>query len=63
MGRAPDVLAGDVRRSNSVPALVKAKPELAKVAPYSTVLEILKGDRAAIAKLTMPDLEKLVAAT
>jgi hypothetical protein len=47
----------------SVPALVKAKPELAKIAPYSTVLEILKGDRAAIAKLTMPDLEKLAAAT
>jgi len=47
----------------SVPGLVKAKPELAKVAPFSTVLEILKGDRAAIAKLTMPDLEKLVAAT
>jgi phosphoglycolate phosphatase-like HAD superfamily hydrolase len=47
----------------SVPALVKAKPELAKVAPFSTVLEILKGDRAAIAKLTTPDLEKLAAAT
>ena len=47
----------------SVPALVKAKPELAKVAPYSTVLEILKGDRAAFARLTMPDLEKLAAAT
>ena len=47
----------------SVPALVKAKPELAKVAPYSTVLEILKGDRAAIARLTLPDLEKLAAAT
>ena len=46
-----------------VPALVKAKPELAKVAPYSTVLEILKGDRAAIARLTLPDLEKLAAAT
>ena len=46
-----------------VPALVKAKPELAKVAPFSTVLEILKGDRAAIAKLTMPDLEKLLVAT
>ena len=27
------------------------------------VLEILKGDRAAIAKLTLPDLEKLAAAT
>jgi phosphoglycolate phosphatase-like HAD superfamily hydrolase len=47
----------------SVPALVKAKPELAKVAPFSTVLEVLKGDRAAISKLTMPDLEKLAAAT
>jgi len=47
----------------SVPALVKAKPELAKVTPFSTVLEILKGDRAAVAKLTMPDLEKLAAAT
>jgi phosphoglycolate phosphatase-like HAD superfamily hydrolase len=46
-----------------VPALVKAKPELAKVAPFSTVLEVLKGDRAAIAKLTMADLEKLLAAT
>ena len=47
----------------SVPALVKAKPELAKVAPYSTVLEILHGDRAAVAKLTLPDLEKLALAT
>ncbi|MBN8452725.1 HAD family hydrolase [Accumulibacter sp.] len=46
-----------------VPALVKAKPELAKVAPYSTVFAILKGDRAAIARLTLPDLEKLAAAT
>lgn len=47
----------------SVPALVKAKPELAKVAPYSIVLEILKGDRAAVEKLTLPDLEKLAMAT
>ncbi len=46
-----------------VPALVKAKPELAKVAPYSTVLELLKGDRAAMEKLTEPDLFKLLAAT
>jgi phosphoglycolate phosphatase-like HAD superfamily hydrolase len=46
-----------------VPALVKAKPELANVAPFPTVLEILKGDRAAIAKLTLPDLEKILAAT
>ena len=47
----------------SVPGLVKARPELAKVAPYSTVLEILKGNRAAMAKLTLPDLEKLAMAT
>ena len=46
-----------------VPALVKAKPELAKVAPYSTVLELLKGDRAAMQKLTEADLFKLLAAT
>jgi len=47
----------------SVPRLVKANPELAKTAPYSTVLEILKGNRAAMADLTLPDLEKLAMAT
>jgi len=47
----------------SVPALVKAKPELATQAPYSIVLEILNGDHAAVAKLSMPDLEKLAMAT
>jgi len=46
-----------------VPVLVKAKPELAKVAPYSTVLQVLKGDRVAIAKLTEKDLFQLLAAT
>ena len=46
-----------------VPAVVKAKPELAKVAPFSTVLEVLKGDRAAIVKLTEKDLIELLAAT
>ena len=46
-----------------VPALVKANPKLAKVAPYSTVLELLKGDRAAMEKLTEADLFKLLAAT
>src|SRR5438067_6277847 len=46
-----------------VPALVKAKPELAKVAPFSTVLELLHGDRAAMEKLTMDDLMKILAAT
>lgn len=43
-----------------VPAVVKAKPELAKVEPFKTVLS---GDREAMAKLTMPDLEKILAAT
>jgi phosphoserine phosphatase len=46
-----------------VPALVKAKPELAKVAPFSTVLELLDGDRAAMEKLHMEDLMKILAAT
>jgi phosphoglycolate phosphatase-like HAD superfamily hydrolase len=43
-----------------VPALVKAKPDLARVEPFKTVLS---GDRAAIAKLPMKDLEKIAAAT
>jgi phosphoglycolate phosphatase-like HAD superfamily hydrolase len=46
-----------------VPALVKARPELARKAPFSTVLEVLKGDRAAIAKLNEKDLIELLAAT
>jgi hypothetical protein len=46
-----------------VPALVKEKPELAKVAPFSTVLELLHGDRAAMEKLNMDDLLKILAAT
>jgi phosphoserine phosphatase len=46
-----------------VPALVKAKPELAKVAPFSTVLELLHSDRAAMEKLHMEDLMKILAAT
>ena len=47
----------------SVPDLVKAKPELANVAPFNTVLELLHGDRAAMEKLTLPDLEKIGFAT
>lgn len=43
-----------------VPAVVKAKPDLAKVEPFKTVLS---GDRAAIAKLSMGDLMKILAAT
>src|SRR4030095_13132571 len=46
-----------------VPALVKAKPKLAKIAPFSTVLELLRGDRAAMEKLHMEDLMKILAAT
>jgi phosphoserine phosphatase len=43
-----------------VPALVKEKPELAKVEPFKTVLS---GDREAMAKFTMQDLEKIAVAT
>jgi phosphoglycolate phosphatase-like HAD superfamily hydrolase len=43
-----------------VPALVKAKPELKDVEPFKTVMS---GDREAIGKLPMPDLEKILAAT
>jgi phosphoglycolate phosphatase-like HAD superfamily hydrolase len=43
-----------------VPALVKAKPELANVEPFKTVLS---GDHEAIAKLSTHDLEKILAAT
>jgi len=43
-----------------MPALVKAKPELAKVEPFKTVLS---GNREAIAKLAKPQLEKILAAT
>jgi len=43
-----------------VPVVVKAKPELANVEPFKTVLS---GDRDAIAKLTMDDLFKILGAT
>jgi len=43
-----------------VSAVVKAKPELAKVEPFKTVLS---GNREAMAKLSMKDLEKILAAT
>ena len=43
-----------------VPAVVKAKPELANVEPFKTVLS---GNREAIAKLSMDDLIKILAAT
>jgi phosphoglycolate phosphatase-like HAD superfamily hydrolase len=43
-----------------VPALVKAKPELAGVEPFKTVMT---GNREAIAKLPTEDLYKILAAT
>ncbi len=43
-----------------VPALAEKKPELKKVEPFKTVLS---GNREAIAKLSMKDLEKILAAT
>ena len=43
-----------------VPALVEAKPELAKVEPFKTVMS---GNREAIAKLPEADLFKILAAT
>ena len=46
-----------------VPDLVKAKPELKNKPPFSTVLALLHGDRAAMDKLNMKDLEVIGAAT
>jgi phosphoglycolate phosphatase-like HAD superfamily hydrolase len=43
-----------------VPAVVKAKPALAKVEPFKTVLS---GNREAIARLSINDLMKILAAT
>jgi len=43
-----------------VPAVVKAKPELADVEPFKTVMS---GDREAIARLSQEDLEKVLLAT
>jgi phosphoglycolate phosphatase-like HAD superfamily hydrolase len=43
-----------------VPAVVKAKPELKNVEPFKTVLS---GNRQAMAKLSMNDLFKILAAT
>jgi phosphoglycolate phosphatase-like HAD superfamily hydrolase len=43
-----------------VPAVVKEKPELARVEPFKTVLS---SNREAIAKLSMDDLFKILAAT
>jgi len=45
---------------DKVPALVAKKPELANVEPFKTVMS---GDREAIAKLPMSELEKILAAT
>jgi phosphoglycolate phosphatase-like HAD superfamily hydrolase len=46
-----------------VPDLVKARAELKDKPPFNTVLELLHGDRAAMEKLNMKDLELIAAAT
>jgi phosphoserine phosphatase len=43
-----------------VPVLVKARPELAKVEPFKTVMS---GNKEAMAKLSMKDLERIAVAT
>jgi len=43
-----------------VPAVVKARPELANVEPFKTVMS---GDREAIARLPLEDIEKILLAT
>ena len=43
-----------------VPALAAEKPAMKQAEPFKT---ILSGDRKAISKLTMPDLEKIIVAT
>ena len=43
-----------------VPAVVKAKPELANVEPFKTVMS---GNREAMSKFTLEDLEKIAVAT
>ncbi|MGA3310424.1 MAG: hypothetical protein ABSD08_17710 [Xanthobacteraceae bacterium] len=43
-----------------VPALAAEQPALKRVEPFETVLS---GDRKAMAKLTTPDLEKIIVAT
>src|ERR1043165_4325059 len=43
-----------------VPAVVEKKPELKTIEPFKTVLS---GNRAAVAKLPMRDLEKILVAT
>ena len=49
-----------VDRLYRVPAVVAKKPELKSVEPFRTVLS---GNREAMSKLTMSDLEKILAAT
>jgi phosphoglycolate phosphatase-like HAD superfamily hydrolase len=43
-----------------VPVVASQKPELKQIEPFKTVLS---GDKEAMAKLTMPDLEKIIIAT
>ena len=59
MGRAPDVHQV-VYCLERVPAVVAQKPELKEREPFKTVLS---GDREAIAKLSLRDLEEILFAT
>ena len=60
VGGAADVHAGDIYCLERVPAVIKAKPDLGNVEPFKTVLS---GNREAMAKFTMPQLEMILAAT
>ncbi len=46
-----------------VPSLVAKKPALKSVEPFKTVLALLSGDRAAMEKLTLKDIEVIAFAT
>jgi hypothetical protein len=56
MGRASDLHAGALL-PRSRPGAVAEKPELKDIEPFQTVLS---GDHEAIAKLTLPELEKIL---
>ena len=59
LGRASDVHAGDLLPGPRARVVAK-KPELKNIEPFKTVLS---GNREAIAKLSMHDLDKILAAT
>ena len=60
MGRCGSSIRCTPRWSTAWNGLVKAKPELANVEPFKTVMS---GDREGMAKLSTADLEKILYAT